>query len=171
MTNVPLSTSFIIMGIDPGFKGGISFLNPITMQVNSFPMPIIKDKKKKTRLDVSKIVALVEEFMPSECVIEKNQPRPGQGISSAYTFGYWSGFFEGLTAGHLMPITLVPPQVWMKAMFSITVSGVKSSKDLCVSFWPNNDWRGTKRSRIVHDGMTDSSVLALYIARKLNIGN
>lgn len=167
MTNIQNKDykGFIILGVDPGFKGGLSFLNPSDMSVASYPMPVIKGTK--TRLDTGKIISLIEDYNPIHLVVEKNQARPGQGVSSSFTFGYWSGYWEGLSAGYLMPLTLVPPQVWMKDIFSSTISGIKSSTDYCTKLWPKNDWRGTARSRIIHDGKTDSACLALYLWRKL----
>ena len=160
---------FVILGIDPGFKGGLSFLCPRDMSVKSYPMPILKDKKSgKTSLDTTKIITLIEDFVPSRMAIERNHSRPGQGVSSSITFGYWSGFFEGHSAGYLMPMTLVPPQVWMKDLFQEKrVGNVKMSVAYCQRLWPNNVWVGTPRSKTPHDGMTDSALIALYLWRKI----
>ena len=156
---------FIILGIDPGFKGGLSFLNPQDMSVKSYPMPIIKGEK--TSLDKHAILDLFLEHSPEMMVIEKVGVRPGQGISSGFTFGYYAGFFEGLASGLALPFIQLTPQAWMKDIFEgISKTDEKSSIRYCQNFWPKNVWVASDRSRVPHDGMTDSACIALAGYRK-----
>lgn len=156
---------FIILGVDPGFHGGLSFLNPEDMSVKSYPMPIIKGEK--TRLDTQTILDLFLEHSPEMMCIERVGAMPGQGVTSMFSFGYYAGYFEGLAAGLALPFVKFTPQAWMKDIFgSLGGEDGKTSISFCQKIWSSNNWLATPRSRVPHDGMTDSACIALAGYRK-----
>lgn len=154
-----IQNKFIILGIDPGFSGGLAFLDPLAMDVEAYPMPVIKGKK--TTLDKHAILDLITQYSPSIVWIESVASRPGQGVSSMFNFGYWSGYFEGLFSGLAIPFNKIPPQIWMKDIFEGQTKDEKASIRFCQNLWPKKDWTKSERARVPHDGMTDSTCIAL----------
>jgi hypothetical protein len=58
----------------------------------------------------------------------------------------------------------VSAKKWQNALFSgIEYDDTKKASALVAkTLWPNQDWRGTPRSRVAHDGMTDAALIAEY---------
>jgi len=164
MISSSLNNGRPILGIDPGFNGGLSFLYPDTMDVVPFVTPTVK--AGKTALDKSEIIRIITEQNPILIVIEKVGAMPGQGVTSMFSFGYWAGFFEGVATGLGIPMVFVPPQTWMKEVLVGQPKGEKASIQFCQRLWPKVEWRKSERCRTPHDGKTDSACIALYGYRK-----
>lgn len=134
----------IIVGIDPGFGGGVGFLEYDPASVND-PYPVgvadapIFEKKGKRYLDYAKMLQLLEPICDGEqgvVVIEKVGPRPQQGVSSAFRFGYGAGMWHGVAA-HYYPhfaVEFVTPNTWKRDL------GLSSDKEkslvLTRQMWP-----------------------------------
>lgn len=157
----------MICGIDPGFSGGISFLKAgagasSTVVIRTIPMPIIEVKKKKY-IDVTDVKNKLIAHHPNKVYLEKVGARPGQGVTSMFSFGYWSGVLEGLCAGMNIPYTLIPPQTWMKEVLGgLPKDSAKSSVIYATRTWPYATWKKSELAKNYHDGMTDSACIAYY---------
>ena len=105
-----------VIGIDPGFKGGIALLynNSISYMDdsggNACPMPIINDKKK--HLNLLEIVDILNCDYPDLVVIEKQAAMPKQGVVSMFRLGegYWA--LQGICVALGIPFILVRSQDW-----------------------------------------------------------
>ncbi len=97
------------MGIDPGsssgcivvldengqFVGNIRFANSTLKQVNDF----VRDAAWEFDLN---------------CLVEQVNVMPGEGVSSAFTFGKNNGFIEGILIAHGIPYETKIPRSWQK---------------------------------------------------------
>jgi hypothetical protein len=98
-----------ILAIDPGASGGLAYLGPSGIVLNSMP---------ETDQDIS--VLVMDRLAISDVVyIEKvggyvgGKGAPG---SSMFNFGYNVGFLHGLIAASKTRVIEVPPQRWQKTI-------------------------------------------------------
>ena len=161
----------LIVGIDPGLKGGIAFI-PINLKDHgcvTYPMPIITTKKKvkgkiktKNKLDGK---ALRDIFLFADAIeivkiyIEEVHSMPKQGVASTFSFGKTYGQTIGILEGLGYTPEFVRPQVWKKDM------GVTSDKNTSIAkaeyLFPNAKLIAPK-CRKVHDGMAEALLIAEY---------
>jgi len=103
----------IFIGIDPGKKGGISFLNEGSTQKSViFKMP-------ETELGIPTAIRSVFTssdlaLIHGKAIIEKVHAFPGQGVTSMFTFGQGYGFLRGVLVALAIPFEEVTPQKWQK---------------------------------------------------------
>ncbi len=152
----------VYVGIDPGLKGGLTAISGGGVIFWCIPMPVITDGKKNL-LDSRMIANKLRELpLDTIVVIEKVHSMPKQSVSSMFTFGYGAGVLEGVCAALNLRYVFVAPQTWMKSVLADMPGGVeKSSIAFCKRFF-NQDFLATPRSKVPHDGMTDSACMALY---------
>jgi hypothetical protein len=55
-------------------------------------------------------------FGPASAHFEQVNAMPGEGVSSAFAFGRYTGFLDGLIWANNIPVEYVQPQVWQRAM-------------------------------------------------------
>ena len=98
-----------ILAIDPGMSGGLAYLGPSGIVLNSMP---------ETDQDIS--ILVTDRLAISDVVyIEKvggyvgGKGAPG---SSLFNFGYNVGFLHGLIAASKTRVIEVPPQRWQKTI-------------------------------------------------------
>lgn len=113
----------VILGIDPGCKGSISFYDMTTNKLMSFKMP-------ETPKDVYDMLSLYPE---EECIcyLERVHGQPGMSGAGMFNFGKGYGHIEMALIALKISTVTVPPQTWMKAM------GVGTKGDRTPSQWKN----------------------------------
>ena len=160
-----------IIGIDPGINGGITILDEDGGIINQYVMPIIKSSKGKNEIDASGIVRIFMESGQSNSHIglEKQQAMPKQGVSSTFKTGRGFGLIEGIAVGMMIPYTLITPRTWQKEMFNgLGKADTKQlSKQVAQRLFPKIDFRATERCTKIHDGLTDSILIAEYLRRTI----
>lgn len=109
---------YIVVGVDPGKAGGISWITPSKV-ITATPMPEGEE-------ELNDLVSSLEEVCDEEICntqnpkieifvfIEQVGVMPGQGISSAFTFGV--GFGQLRQAFSIFPREFIRPQVWQKGL-------------------------------------------------------
>lgn len=109
----------VICGIDPGQKGGISFLtneNLVMYPTPVYDVQFVKSGKKRIRKDMDclRVAEIIREHAPDLVILERVTARPGQGVTSMFRFGQNFGQYEGIV--HTLGIKLhhVTPQAWKK---------------------------------------------------------
>ena len=145
----------MIVGIDPGQKGGIAFLEREV--VDAHPM-ILAGKE----LDVAAITDLFLHYRSvSLAIVEKCHSMPGQGSVSTFKFGKGYGILLGIVGALAIPVRLVTPQAWKK----IILAGTKKDKNAAIEYvrmrYPTVELI-PKGCRKPHDGMADAICLAEY---------
>ena len=151
-----------ILGIDPGLKGGIAFINTDKkMQtIDAIRTPIYvykKSNKTKRFLDVLAILNHIIDFKPDHAFIEKQQPYPKQGLSSTFMTGLGYGIYLGLLITQGVSYTEVAPTKWKKTL------GISADKDearkRASELMPraSNLWKMKS-----DDGVAEAALLAYY---------
>lgn len=157
----------LYLGIDPGQKGGLSFVSSDGSYC-ALPMPDIREF-----CDV--IEGWSREFGIKHCFIEKAQPMHKQGVVSTFTYADHYGQLQGALAANCISFTLVRPQEWQKEMFK----GSKDKKgdvkrdpkeralEVVRRMFPKEKFLASLRCKKPHDGMIDSILLAEFCRRKI----
>jgi len=98
----------VIIGIDPGKRGGLAICDNNLISVYSF--------KDKSELEIAQRVRRAAERTKAVCYLEKVHSAPGQGVASMFAFGQAYGFIRGVISTLSIPIVDVTPQVWQRAL-------------------------------------------------------
>ena len=152
----------MILAIDPGIHGAFAWCEDEFL-IDLADMPTV-EVRGKHKIDTRAVCELMALRDVSLVVIEQAQAMPGgQGITSAFNYGFGAGILEGVAVGLGLPIEMIRPAVWKKA------SGTPADKGACRQmasrFWPGKaqDFR-----RVKDDGRADAALLARWAAtRKL----
>ena len=151
----------VILGIDPGIKGGICFLYPDDIAVH--PMP-------PTDSDWSWFRSVCMAYKP-QAFVEKVHSLPKQGVASTFKFGTGYGFIRGMLIGLSVPTYLVTPQAWMKTMLAGESKADKKAASIAVAarMWPDCSFLPSERCRKPSDGMCEAALIAGYGRLRLGI--
>lgn len=145
----------IYAGIDPGKRGGFSI--------------IFEDGEVRSMvLTRGGLISYCRAFADDPNVrvcLEAVHAMPKQGVRSVFTFGEEYGYIKGVLEGYGISYQEIPPERWKKE-FGLNTDK-KKSIEVCKALFPNVDLMATERSRVEHDGMAESLLLAEYARRKL----
>lgn len=191
----------VILGVDPGFDGGLSVIDYDGNLLHTSPMPIIKTfkgYKKRVSKKTGKVTKVNKykremdirafKYILQTCVewephmtflgdfiaafIEDVHSFPKQGVTSMFSFGMGTGELFGFLKSVDIDFTKVSPIKWKRFFFG---SGKKKTIDLAnkhaVSSYASsligNSFLETERSKVPHDGMAESYLIAEYGRRQL----
>lgn len=151
----------IIAGIDPGKTGALAVLHPDN-SIEFFDVPRIvlkgKDKPAWSQWANEWSTALGFAF-PDMIVVEDIAARPGQGVTSMFTFGRTLGFVHGIiTAITNCPVHFVTPTVW-KTKLGLLHSGKGASREKCRTLYPQST---NSLTRVKDDGRAEAALIAHY---------
>jgi crossover junction endodeoxyribonuclease RuvC len=159
----------MIVGIDPGLSGALFFLDPSRLSAGEavdLPIHVLtRGGKKKRELDIVGLIGILTAHQVDHAFVERVGAMPGQGVSSTFALGKCCGVILGVIAAHTIPLTLVAPAVWKRAL------GVPKAKDgaraRASQLLPEAaaQWRLQK-----HDGRAEAALIALYGVRQLGNG-
>jgi crossover junction endodeoxyribonuclease RuvC len=149
-----------ILGIDPGLSGGLALLHPYAGIIQAAPMPVIK-LAGKGEIDLARLGAILREWAPGHAWIEQQQSMPRQGVASSFRTGQNYGTLLGFLQAAGVPVTIVRPAVWKRAM------GVPSDKAAAVAIasrlLPSSSHWWPRRG---DDGIAEAALLAVYGSRQ-----
>jgi hypothetical protein len=155
-------TNSTIIGIDPGQTGGIAAITQAGLFLGVWDIPLATDGKL-TWVDGVELTHLMRRIKegqpPGLAVIERVGPMPKQGVSSSFKFGVGFGSILSVVQAQFLPIHLVTPAVWKRALG--LSSGKKSSLHKARLLYPAADLRLAK-----HDGRAEALLLAHYWLNK-----
>ena len=170
----------MIVGVDPGVKGGIAFLLGEVSSVR--PMPTHRPKKGgRETYDVQEIAMLLRGVCGGGimAVLERLAPMPpflargggalaGAGGSIAnYHRGLGRGLFEGILTALGIPYHLVGPREWQDEMLPLRGGDTKArSIARARELFPDVSLYPTARSRKASDGLADALLLAEFGRRR-----
>ena len=153
------------LAIDPGLSGALAYYDPATKELIIHDMPTLEistNKKKKREINLYELSRILDMMQPKtiKAVIEQVGSSPQQGVTSAFNFGQSVMAAKMGVAANFIPMTLVTPTVWKRAM------GVTADKDTC--------FRAASRLLPAHcdkwarkrdDGRAEAALLAVYAAQ------
>ena len=142
-----------ILAIDPGVNGAFAVLGGEGEVVDMGELP--RFAKFLNGVELAVIFGL---HKPELAVIEKVASRPGQGVSSVFTFGCAYGVCIGVASGLDVPVSFVTPGRW-KTHFRLTGKPKDASRELAIRLYP-----GAARSLGLkkHHGRADALLLARF---------
>lgn len=108
----------MIIGIDPGLHGAIAVIDGgRVLLLEDIPVVQFSAGRTKYRVEPVQLAEMLREYSgASLAVVEQVSSRPGEGVSSAFSFGYTSGVILGVLGALKIPVKRPSPSVWKKAM-------------------------------------------------------
>ncbi|KAB0668962.1 Holliday junction endonuclease [Oryzomonas sagensis] len=144
----------IILGIDPGIKGGVAWCWDNGESVKSHPMPA-------TRKQLYQLLRDNLAGAKLKAVVESVHSMPKQGVASTFKFGKGYGEVLGILTALGAEIIEPTPQAWKK----VVLAGTDKSKDAAIqvaeNLYPEINLV-PKGCRKPHDGMADAVCLMHY---------
>lgn len=154
----------VVMGIDPGLKGGIAFLPANGKGTAVYKMPIAARELAggtiKRNVDEDLLRDLIEKHKPTVAWIEdvwahgggKGKEERKDGVVGAFSFGEGKGILRGVLGGLRVPRRYVAPITWKNRLH------LTADKGACIararSLYPRMDIRG--------DGPAEALLIATY---------
>ena len=131
----------LIIGIDPGISGAISFLKDGKI-IDVIEMPTMAEGKKNKRQVngsqiVNEILLRIKEFNKEEIkiVIEQVSAMPGQGVTSMFNFGQSFGILKGICSAMHLSMYFVRPAKWKK-YFNLIKTEKDASRTKAIEIFP-----------------------------------
>ena len=152
----------IIIGIDPGITGAIAALREHDHSLVSMTdMPVMPDGKgKKSKVDSARVSCWLENINAQGEVamvyLERVAARPGQGVSSMFSFGRSLGAVEGVISAMGLPLTYVTPQSW-KRRAGLVGAEKDASRGRVIELYSNADVHRKRDS-----GRADAVLIARF---------
>jgi crossover junction endodeoxyribonuclease RuvC len=150
----------IIAGIDPGKSGALAITYPDgAVQVLDVPTIKLRGKDVPAWHDWQRSWSMLLEFSgPDLIVIEDVSARPGQGVTSMFTFGRTLGFVHALAVATKASVQMVTPAVW-KGKLGLLNSSKGASREKARGLYPRSV---DLLNRIKDDGRAEAILLAHY---------
>ena len=157
----------VVLGIDPGLKGGlalvaigscdsgITFMRPTLLAVSEIP---IFGEDAKRRVYVRGVMKFIRKFPPQVAYIERAGVFPGQGIASGFLYGRAVGALEATVQGLMIPLTPVEPRAWKRA-YGLVKANKEESRQLALELFPSfKEEFGRKKDH----GVAEAALIAWY---------
>lgn len=135
----------LVMGIDPGFKGGIAFLNVRDGSINSLmdiPIEGFNNtewavKYRKLEVNANGVADLIRPYADRILVafVEKVAAAPKAGAASMFRFGQGAGVLHGILAALDIPIIYVHPATWKNGI-GLMSPDKNLSRKMAIQKWP-----------------------------------
>lgn len=135
-----------VLGIDPGVEGAVALLCAEDGGlIRVMDMPVVDVRVGKTarhRIASSSLAAMLKSFAADHVVIEHVQGRPTDVPTRAGELCRASGIVEGIIAALGIPLTIVQPQAWRRAMGVALPAGStapqrkEASRQRALQLWP-----------------------------------
>ena len=107
----------IILGIDPGESGAISFLRTVSLSNVVGIGSVRLDVSERDLCDwLGSILVDGNSEETAHAYLERVSASPGAGVSGMFRFGQSYGALRMLLIAHLIPFDLVQPAKWQQAM-------------------------------------------------------
>lgn len=150
----------IVAGIDPGKSGALAITYP-DGSVQAFDVPRVKLKGKDVPAwqEWQRSWSGAFDFAGVDLiVIEDVSSRPGQGVTSMFTFGRTLGFAHALAVASGASVQMVTPSVW-KGKLGLLNSSKEASREKATALYPKSVGL---LDRVKDDGRAEAILLAHY---------
>jgi len=173
----------IYIGIDPGAKGAIAYINTETGNSGRIKTPLIGDE-----VDISTFCEYIKKLTRNgnhHVIVEDVHSIFGASAKSNFSFGKNVGGIEWLLVSLDCRYTKVAPKTWQAEMWQgvkivqintgkkTPKGNIKYKNDTKATsllaakrLFPKEDFLATPRSSVPHDGIVDALLLAEYGKRK-----
>lgn len=147
----------VLMGIDPGIRGGLAALGTNGVLVAAIDIPVCGTAAKE-RVDVAAIVNFINQYAPSHAYIERAQSMPSQGSSSGFKYGRAVGAIEAAIICCRIPLTIVEAAGWKKAL-RLPGKDKEAARQRALQLFPSA--HGMLARKMDH-GRAEAALIALY---------
>lgn len=159
-------------GIDPGLDGALATLRGTEVTVEDIPTlrAGTASKKTKTPRRVYDQQGLRDMLFQRQAaargrltvVIEKQGPMPGQAAQATFAQAFGYGLWLGLLAGLQIPVMVVTPQAWKKALMEGQPRTAEASVAAALRYYPTARPMLLGPKGGLKDGRADALLLARY---------
>lgn len=150
----------IVAGIDPGKTGALAIIHvDNTVQFFDVPTITLRGKPKPAWQEWSRLWSAALDFAGVDLIVlEEVAARPGQGVTSMFTFGRTLGFAHAIAVASGAAIQPVTPAVW-KGKLGLLNSSKGASRERCVNLYPST---ASELARVKDDGRAEAALIAHY---------
>ena len=153
-----------ILGVDPGATGALALydrdLNALA--VVDMPNALVRvGKARRRQISETWLAAAIATLAPDCAWIERVHALPRQGVTSSFSFGVAYGLVRGVLAALQVPVHLVTPNEWKRALR--LGSDKNEARLIAARLFPGN---AQQFSRVRDDGRAEAALLALFGSRQ-----
>lgn len=150
-----------ILGLDPGKKGAITFIDPIdhVFWVHDMPIRKIGQSERRWELDYPRFSNILDRYDPLFGAVEDVWSMTGDGNVGAFSFGAVTGAVMGILHYYGCRVRRVRPAIW-KANMRVTADKT-SSIERAITLVPE---AAPILERKKDDGRAESILMAIYAA-------
>jgi crossover junction endodeoxyribonuclease RuvC len=154
-----------LLAIDPGLTGAFAVLGPDGKLIEIIDMPTLADGPKgRPAVNAGLCADLIYRLSVSRAVVEQVGVMPREGAVGAFAFGKSVGILLGALAAAGVPVEMVTPQAWKRAL---GLSGDKdASRSMAIRQWPA---QAGLFSRKKDDGRADAALIGLAAIKQKNL--
>jgi len=152
----------ILLGLDPGLTGALAAIDSDGQIVALHDLPILRDGKLAF-VDAPELVShmtAARAGRPARILVERVSAMPRQGVASSFQFGVGFGSLLAACRFLAMPLELVTPAVWKRALG--LPADKRASLDRARMLFPTAELHLAK-----HDGRAEALLLAEYGRRQI----
>jgi len=159
----------MIIGIDAGITGAVTFYDPSTHFIEIYDIPtkalLVAGKtkagnpKKRKQIDFEELMLILRMFkgrLVRDVIIEKVHATPNDGAIQAFNFGRVYGEITGLCYGMGFNIVTCSPQAW-KREFDLLGTDKDTARQLAIEIFQTDYFKYKK-----HHNRADSALIAAY---------
>lgn len=151
----------MIVGIDPGVRGGAALLTERGAVVETIAFKGLKEKELACAF---RAWDLRDPLNPPTVWIEKVGYIRGDGAMGSFTFGSIYGLLRGIVLAQGWEPHYVYPQLWQAAMGCMTGGNKNVSKGKAIALFP--EYHAERKRGITHD-IADALLIAEYGRRQI----
>lgn len=148
-------TGLVVIGVDPGLKGGIAVLNDNQLVLID-DMPVV-DKQTNAAL----LADFARRWPGALVAVEVQQAMPAQGRSSTLKTGKGWGTILGVFTALGHRVVDVRSQEW-KPSFRLKGKDKEASRAYAIRLWPE---RSEAFARKRDEGRAEAALIALHVSR------
>ncbi|MDX5592548.1 hypothetical protein [Pseudovibrio sp. SPO723] len=130
-----------IIAIDPGLSGGWAAFAARGELLDAGDLPTTGEGSKR-EIDSAELTKLIISYHSEAGIVERVSAMPGQGVSSMFRFGAAYGACKAVIQANGLPLHLVTPQKWKKAMgiASKSAGGAEEARQKAIHLFPNQSF-------------------------------
>lgn len=150
-----------VLGIDPGRAGALAVVDGDRLLWHWLTAEGCPDGYLPEVMDEA-VSRAVMEYGATRAVLERVGARPGQGVTSMFTFGAGWGLWRGILAGRL-PVIEPTPATWARVVHRDIPGDDAKAKSVAracqLAGWP------MLKARAKREAVADAACLAIYGGR------
>jgi crossover junction endodeoxyribonuclease RuvC len=149
----------LYLGVDPGLSGAVAAVDARghVHLLEDLPTVTRGNGRVKRELDAAGLAHLLRPIAADikVAVVEQVGSMPGQGVASVFSLGHSAGVIVGVISALQVPLQLVTPATWKKAM------GLGRDKAMSRTV-ASRMYPSTNLSRVKDHGLAEALLLARY---------